>query len=105
MNRRRTHILIPEPLVRQIDRVVGKRGRSAFLIQAAEKELRRLQQINALEGAVGAWKDKAHPELREGAAKWVKALRRESDRRLEKLPIVDGYLPARYQRYHRRAKQ
>jgi metal-responsive CopG/Arc/MetJ family transcriptional regulator len=84
MSTRRTHIVIPEPLVSEIDRLVGKRGRSGFLIQAAEKELRRLRQIQALEGAGGVWKDKEHPELREGAAKWVKALRRESDRRLEK---------------------
>jgi hypothetical protein len=76
--------VIPEPLVSEIDRVVGKGGRSGFLIQAAEKELRRLRQIQALEAATGVWKDKEHPELREGAAKWVKALRKESDRRLEK---------------------
>jgi hypothetical protein len=34
-----------------IDTVVGKRGRSAFLTQAAEKELMRLRQIRALESA------------------------------------------------------
>jgi len=42
----------------EIDTLVGKRGRSAFLTQAAEKELMRLRQIKALEGAAGAWKDK-----------------------------------------------
>jgi hypothetical protein len=84
MATRRTHIVIPDPLVSEIDRVVGKRGRSRFLIQAAEKELRRLRQIQALEDTAGAWKDREHPELQEGAAKWVKALRREADRRLEK---------------------
>ncbi len=45
----------------------------------------RLRQIKALEGAAGAWKDKDHPELKQGAAKWVKKLRREYDRRLEKV--------------------
>lgn len=80
----RTHVIIPEPLVEEIDRVVGKRGRSAFLAQAAEKELRRLRQIQALDGAAGGWKDKDHPELDGGAARWVKSLRKESDRRLHK---------------------
>jgi hypothetical protein len=80
----RTHIIIPEPLVAEIDRVVGKRGRSAFLAQAAEKELRRLRQIRALEGAAGAWKDKDHPELTGGASRWVKRLRKDSERRLPK---------------------
>ena len=84
MNTRRTHIVIPEPLVSEIDRLVGKRGRSEFLTQAAEKELRRLQQIRALENVAGAWKDKDHPELKGGASRWVKELRQESDRRFYK---------------------
>jgi len=49
MSTRRTHIIIPEPLVNEIDRLVGKRGRSEFLAKAEGKELRRLQQIWALE--------------------------------------------------------
>jgi hypothetical protein len=84
MSTRRTHIIIPEPLVTEIDRLVGKRGRSEFLAQAAEKELRRLQQMRALENVSGAWKDKDHPELKAGAAGWVKQLRKESDQRLHR---------------------
>ena len=84
MSTRRAHIVIPEPLVNEIDRLVGKRGRSEFLTHAAEKELRRLQQISALEGMAGAWKAKDHPELKDGAARWVKELRKESERRLHK---------------------
>jgi Arc/MetJ-type ribon-helix-helix transcriptional regulator len=82
---RRTHIVISEQLVAQIDTLVGKRGRSNFLTRAAEKELMRLRQIKALQAAAGAWKDKDHPELKQGAAKWVKKLRREYDRRLERV--------------------
>jgi hypothetical protein len=85
MNVKRTHIVIPQQLAAEIDSLVGKRGRSAFLTQAAEKELMRLRQIKALESATGSWKDKDHPELREGAAKWVKKLRREYGQRLEKV--------------------
>jgi len=84
MSSRRTHIIIPEPLVSEIDRLVGKRGRSEFLTHAAEKELRRLQQIRALENVGGAWKDKNHPELKGGAYERVKELRKESERRLHK---------------------
>lgn len=85
MNAKRTHIVIPQQLVAEIDTIVGKRGRSSFLAQAAEKELMRLRQIKALEAVSGSWKDKDHPELRQGAAKWVKELRREYDQRLEKV--------------------
>ena len=85
MNVKRTHIVIPQQLVAEIDIIVGKRGRSAFLTQAAEKELMRLRQIKASESAAGSWKDKDHPELREGADKWVKKLRQEYDQRFEKV--------------------
>jgi hypothetical protein len=84
MDNKRTHIVIPQQLVAEIDLIVGKRGRSAFLTQAAEKELMRTRQIKALESAAGSWKDKDHPELKDGAAKWVKKLRREYDQRFEK---------------------
>ena len=87
MNTKRTHIVIPEQLATEIDTLVGKRGRSTFLTQAAEKELMRLRQIKALEAAAGSWKDKDHPELNQGAAKWVKKLRREYDGRMGKLTI------------------
>jgi metal-responsive CopG/Arc/MetJ family transcriptional regulator len=84
MNAKRTHIVIPDQLVNQIDQVVGKRGRSGFLVQAAEKELQRLRQIKALETAAGTWSDKDHPELKQGSSAWVKQLRRENERRLRK---------------------
>jgi hypothetical protein len=82
---KRTHIVIPQQLAAEIDTMVGKRGRSTFLAQAAEKELMRLRQIKALESAAGSWKDKDHPELRQGASKWIKKLRKEYDQRLEKV--------------------
>jgi Arc/MetJ-type ribon-helix-helix transcriptional regulator len=84
MNARRTHVVIPEPLVSEIDRLVGKRGRSEFLTQAAERELRRLQQIRALENVARAWKDRNHPALKAGAARWVKEIRKENEQRLHK---------------------
>jgi len=82
---RRTHIVIPQQLASEIDSLVGKRGRSAFLTQAAEKELLRLRQIKAIKAATGTWKDKDHPELKQGAVKWVNKLRREYDRRFERV--------------------
>ena len=81
MRTRRTHIVISEQLAVQIDRLVGKRGRSSFLAQAAEKELMRLRQLKALKTAVGAWKDQEHPELKRGAAAWVAKVRKEDEKR------------------------
>ena len=81
---KRTHIVIPHTLVAEIDSAVGKRGRSAFLVRSAEKELIRLRQLKTLEAAAGSWKDKDHPELAQGSAQWVKKLRVEYDTRREK---------------------
>ena len=81
---KRTHIVIPGHLVARIDILVGKRGRSKFLADAAEKELMRLRQIKALEAAAGSWQDADHPELKGGAAKWVEKLRRQDEQRFQK---------------------
>lgn len=80
---KRAHVVLSEQLVKDIDAVVGKRRRSRFLTEAAERELMRLRQIAALKGAAGAWKDKDHPELQRGSSKWVSKLRREGERRIK----------------------
>lgn len=83
MNTKRAHVVLSEQLVKDIDSLVGSRQRSSFLAEAAEKEIIRRRQIQALE-AVPAWKDKDHPELKQGAAKWVRKLRRDYEQRFEK---------------------
>jgi hypothetical protein len=83
MHTKRTHIVISEQLTSQIDSLVGKRGRSKFLAQAAERELMRLRQLKALESAAGSWKDQDHPELKHRAAKWVDKLRRQDEKRFK----------------------
>src|SRR5438132_410259 len=50
----RTHVVIPKELVETIDRLVGRRLRSKFLAEAAEKEVRRLRLARAAEKAGGA---------------------------------------------------
>ncbi len=82
---KRTHVVLSEQLVKDIDRLVGSRQRSSFLTQAAEEKLMRLRQLKALEAAAGSWKDKDHPELKQGSAKWVRKLRQESERRFQKV--------------------
>jgi len=50
----RTTITLPEPLVEEIDRVAGARGRSGFLARAARNELKRTRLALALDAARGA---------------------------------------------------
>jgi metal-responsive CopG/Arc/MetJ family transcriptional regulator len=82
MNTKRTHVVIPEQLVKEIDALVGSRQRSHFLTQAAERELMRLRQLRALDSATGAWKNKDHSELKQGSSKWIRKLRQENESRL-----------------------
>ncbi len=79
MNAKRTHVVIPEQLVRDIDNLVGSRQRSSFITQAAERELIRLRQLAAFRAASGVWKDSDHPELQQGSAEWVRSMRQEGD--------------------------
>jgi len=85
MATKRTHVVLSDQLVKDIDALVGSRQRSTFLSRAAEHELMRLRQLKALDDVAGAWKDADHPELQQGAAKWVKKLRQESERRFQRV--------------------
>ena len=77
----RAHILIPSDLLREIDALVGPRGRSAFLLETARQEVRRRKLLHFLESEQPAWRGEDHPELQDGAAEWVRQLRRQSERR------------------------
>ena len=79
MKTKRAHILLPQDLVREIDAIVGPRGRSAFLVETAREAVRRRKLLRFLESEVPAWADSDHPELAEGAAAWVRGLRQESE--------------------------
>jgi hypothetical protein len=72
---RRAHVVLPVDLVADIDKLVGKRGRSAFLTEVARREVMIRRQREALREAAGAWKDEDHPELANGAAVWIRQLR------------------------------
>jgi len=79
MPTRRAHVLLPEDLLREIDALVGPRGRSSFLVETARNEVRRHKLLQFLEGKNPAWKDTDHPELAHSSAGWVRKLRAENE--------------------------
>ena len=85
MRKPRTLVPIPQHLAAAIDRVAGPRQRAAFIINLVEREIRRREQRDALREAAGSWKSEEHPELTEGADAWVRQMRQESVKRLEKM--------------------
>src|SRR5258708_24687183 len=76
----RAHILIPSDLLREIDALVGPRGRSAFLLETARQEVQRRKLLRFLESGKAAWKAEDHPELGGGSEAGVRDLRSQSDK-------------------------
>ena len=74
----RVHLTLPEDIVEAVDGLVGTGGRSQFIADAVELELRRRRLSAALEEMNGSLADVVIPgwETRESAAAWVRALRR-----------------------------
>jgi hypothetical protein len=62
----------------QTERIMKKKSpgsRSSVELAA----LRRKKLLSFLESTEPAWKDENHPELKDGAAAWVRKLRAESE--------------------------
>lgn len=85
MGNTRTHVILPDALLKDMDALVGKRGRSAFLTDLATKEVKRRKLLALLARTDEFWKTEDHPELKDGSAAWVSKMRREGERlRLKK---------------------
>jgi hypothetical protein len=82
---KRAHVVLPIEVVVSIDKLVGKRGRSAFLTELAQREIKLRLQRQALRESAGAWKSEDHPELANGSAAWVQQIRSLDSRRFEEL--------------------
>jgi hypothetical protein len=61
------------------------RKRTAFFVELVKREIKLHRQRQALRAATGVWKAEDHPELAEGAARWVHEIRQESVKRFEKI--------------------
>jgi Arc/MetJ-type ribon-helix-helix transcriptional regulator len=95
MSSHRTHVVLPDELIKQIDELVGKRGRSAFLAEVAEREIKRrklLQLLDELASRPG-YSDQDYPEWKDGSAEWVHNMRQKDqklrDAKLRKLQLDD----------------
>jgi len=78
---KRIHIVLPEEVVEELDRVAGKRGRSNFIQQALANRLRHERQMAAIRYAAEHPLDRSdHPywSTPEKVSEWVHNLRHES---------------------------
>jgi hypothetical protein len=77
-----TPVRVPADLLAAVDRRVGPRRRSAFIVEAVRRELTRRDQVDALSKSAGAWHDEDHPELPdtvEGMAAFLRNLRTRAE--------------------------
>ena len=75
----RTHVILPDDVMAAIDELVGQRGRSSFLTEAAREAIKRRRLKSFLASDEVAWKSKDHPELADGADVYVRAMRQEGE--------------------------
>lgn len=59
----RINIAFPEPLLIEFKELVPARKRNQFIVDAVNKEVRRLHLLKAIEDAAGSWSLEEHPEL------------------------------------------
>lgn len=77
----RVHITLEDDLVRELDRRVGARRRSAYIARAVEQALDDDRRWELLESALGTISDRDH-EWDDDAARWVREQRRADERRV-----------------------
>lgn len=85
----RTHIVIPTDLVSSVDRLVGRRARSRYVVEAVEEKLARERRAKILTAAAGALAGDAIPEWDDSTA-WVRSSRARDDARLDRLLEESG---------------
>jgi hypothetical protein len=76
-----THVILDDEVIEAIDELVGQRGRSRFLEDAAREKLGRLELERALASTSGILKDKDYPEFADQPSinDWVRAQRRTEE--------------------------
>jgi metal-responsive CopG/Arc/MetJ family transcriptional regulator len=74
----RTHVVMSDEVLKAVDEVAGKRGRSRFLEEAAREKLERLELAESLEATAGIARARSYRHWRDrsAAATWVRKTRR-----------------------------
>jgi hypothetical protein len=77
----RTHVVLDDEVLHAIDRLVGQRGRSRFLQEAAREKLERVRLEVALASTAGVVRATDYPEFGDqaGINEWVRGQRRTDE--------------------------
>ena len=79
----RTHVLLPEDLIKEIDSLVGSRRRSSFFVDAAQEKVKRMKLKKIALKAAGSLAVVSTPgwETSKKAALWVHDSRRLDEKK------------------------
>lgn len=80
----RAHVVLSEELLKEVDRIAGKRKRSRFVEAAVREKLSREALSAALEESVGVLDLGEYPDWStpKKSSDWVRAGRKEDEKRL-----------------------
>ncbi len=80
----RTHIVLPDGLMEEIDRLVGQRKRGRFVEEAVREKLKRGALLKALQDTAGILSPEEYPqwETPDSVAAWVRESRLQDSQRL-----------------------
>ena len=75
----RTNLLLPEDVVREVDRLAGPRGRSRYVADALRAQIRRDRQRESVDRTFGVLDPADYPEWpsSESVVDWVRERRSE----------------------------
>jgi hypothetical protein len=81
MAHKRAHVFVPEDLLADIDKLVGKGKRNGLITEILRREVKRRRLMQILSEDTPIWKDEDHPELKDGAYAWVRQMRDSDEKR------------------------
>jgi hypothetical protein len=82
----RAPLILPDDLLADVDALVGRAGRNAFLIEVIREAVNRRCLREFLNSPEPVLKDEDYPEFRDGAEAWVRKMR-DQDLRLERAKL------------------
>jgi metal-responsive CopG/Arc/MetJ family transcriptional regulator len=82
----RAHVVLPSDVIEEVDILVGRRHRSAFLAEAVREKLASIRLQRAAEAAAGSVSEATVPEWAtpDSSDDWVRTMRRADALRLRR---------------------
>jgi hypothetical protein len=84
MDERLTTLQFPAGVAAEIEKIAGARGSVAFLVDLANREIKRQRLLKTFQNRDPIWKDEDHPEMGGDSDNWIRQMRAESEARFER---------------------